>query len=176
MESSCYSAGGGGTRGVSNRNGRGRRRTTVQRWGGRRQGGIPRDWEIRFWANCLASSSPDSFGSRFPGVKPTAFSSEATRPSTAADLLFPSLVARQCGPDGWNEIRLLLLVTGITHRGWIYDGRGQINRGLYDLTSTLRSFQHPSGLHSFRRLLEIYRHLTHLTLSGTVYVKYLHLL
>jgi len=116
--------------------------------GGRRQGGIPRDSEIRFWANCLASSSSDSFGSRFPGVKPNRLLKRDDArivPSPFPDLLFSSLIVRQCSPDGWNEIRLLLLVTGITHRGRIYDGSGQINRGLYDLTSTLRSFLRPSG-------------------------------
>lgn len=125
---------------------------------GCRQGGIPRDWEIRFWANCLASSSPDSFESRFPGVKPNRhLKRDDARIVLPFDFLFPSLVTRQWGSDGSSDIRLLL-VMGITHRGRIYDGRGQINHGLYDLTSTLRSF--PSGFLPFWQLLGIYRHLT----------------
>lgn len=170
MEPSCYSAGGGGIRGVSNRNGRGRR-TTARRVGATGRVASPGTEKSVSGQTVLRVvrrivSDPDS-----RELSQTAFSSETTQgsPPRPSIFSFPLWEARQCGPDGWNEIRLILLVTGITHRGRIYDGRGQINRGLYDLTSTLRSFQRPSGSLLLRRLLGIYRHLTHLTLSGTVY-------
>lgn len=89
-----------------------------------------------FWANCLASSSSNSYGSRFPGVKPNRL---LKRETTTRSRLFHSLlssVARHCAvPMVEVRIRLPFLVTGTTAPSvGIYDNRGQINRESYDLS------------------------------------------
>lgn len=129
MEPSCHSVGGEGIREVSNRDGlegrKRRKRKTRMVVEDRREedrGAVgrvasPGNWEIRFWANCLASSWSDSFGSRFPGVKPNhLLKRDDGRPVYPLPFSSPLAARRQCGSDGWNEIRLPLLVTGITYR------------------------------------------------------------
>lgn len=151
--------------------------------GGRRQGGIPRDSEIRFWANCLASSSSDSFGSRFPGVKPNRLLKRDDArivPSLFPDLLFPPLIVHSATvrsrwlkwdpfatPSYWNNAPRLDLWRPGSNKSRII----RLDEHFEKLSASLRSPLPPT------RLLGIYRHLIHLTLAGQFirYAKYLHL-